>query len=191
MAAVNFDSQPLPRVWSEAAERVSAYLRACRVRNPELRRELVRRIVSAAALRQEAEPGRSPIELAAEETRRLVEDWTERLLGRPAAESGAQRFAHARAAVLLADLPTAWPDGFLNPREQPEEFGRLFKATYLQAGPDLEFSNMGPRPIDLGPVSGLADNTWKTFDKWPILRGAVTWGLFVAALVLGFLALRY
>lgn len=191
MAAVNFDSQPMPRTWSEAAERVSAYLRACRVRNPAVRRELVRRIVNAAAERHAVEPERSPIELAGEETRRVVEDWTRRFLERPDGESDAQRFAHARAAVLLADLPAAWPDGFLNPDEQPAEFGRLFKATYLQAGPDLEFSNMGPRAIDLGPVSGLADNTWKTFDKWPILRGAVTWGLFLAALVLGFLALRY
>jgi hypothetical protein len=191
MEAVNPDSQHMAQVWNEAGERVSAYLRACRVSNPDLRRQLVRRIVDAAARRHADEPGRSPVELAAEETRRQVEAWTMRFLRRPDNESPAHRFAHARAAVLLADLPRLWPDGFLNPEEQPAEFGRLFETTYLQAGPELDFANMAPRPIDFGPVSDLADHTWKTFDKWPILRGAVTWGLFLAVLGLAFFALRY
>lgn len=189
MAAVN--ELELTTVWREADDRVSAYLRACRINDPELRDQLGRRIIFAARRRHDLEPARAPGDLVAEETRRLVEDWTTRYLGPATDESHAQRFAHARAAVLLADLPERWPDGFLNPAEQPAEFGRRFKSTYLQSGPDLEFSNMSPRPIDLGPVSGIADRTWKTFDKWPMLRGVATWGLFAAALVLAFLAVRF
>jgi hypothetical protein len=34
---------------------------------------------------------------------------------------------------------------------------------------------MTPREIDLGPISDAADETWRTFAKWPLLRGIVTW----------------
>jgi hypothetical protein len=178
-------------IWRDAHDRVTAYLRASRVHDPELCERLGDQIVAAARQRYETESNRTPGDLVAEETRRLVEAWTTRYLGPATDESIAQRFAHARAAVLLANLTERWPDGFLNPAEQPPEFGRRFKSTYLQSGPDLEFSNMSPRPIDLGPMSGLADRTWKTFDKWPMLRGLATWSAFAAALVLAFLALRY
>lgn len=191
MDAVSSTAGFADKVWVEAGERVAAYLRACRVGNPELRRRLVQRIITAAIEDSAMEPQRSPVELAAEETRRLVEVWANRFIPPMPDESPRHRFAHARAAVLLADLPRRWPDGFLNLDEVPREFEQQFQGTYLKAGPELNFSNMTPRPIDLGPVSSLANETWRTFDKWPVLRGVAVWGIFFAVLVIAFFAVRY
>jgi hypothetical protein len=59
------------------------------------------------------------------------------------------------------------------------------KNCYLEAGPGFQFSNMVPRPIDLGPIASAAGGTWATFQKWPLIRGVFLWSLFVS--VLGFL----
>ena len=72
-----------------------------------------------------------------------------------------RKVARARATELLAEL----------------------RSIYLEAGPNLEFTNMAPRPFDLGPVSDVAGETWRTFAKWPILRTLTVWCLF--ALLLG------
>ena len=170
-----------PLVWAEAYERVENHLLAYRVTNRFLLAQLAREILEAAALRREQEPGRDPAELAAEEAERSLDEWIERLIG-PSDETPAQRVARGRAAIHLAGLPRTWPASFLDYHApSPELLGRL-RATYLEAGPDLEFSNMRPRRIDLGPLSDAAGETWRTFAKWPILRGLTVWGLFAGLL---------
>jgi hypothetical protein len=65
------------------------------------------------------------------------------------------------------------------------------RATYLAAGPDLDFASMVPRPIDLGIVRNIADETWKTFTKWPVLRGAFISTLFLTLLGTVFYLVRF
>jgi hypothetical protein len=50
---------------------------------------------------------------------------------------------------------------------------------------------MTPRDIDLGLVSEVADTTWRSFDKWPFLRGVATWLIYLGALAAAFYAVRY
>ena len=90
--------------------------------------------------------------------------------------------ARGRAAIYLAELPGRWPASFLDHQPPPELLAEL-RSIYLEAGPNLEFTNMAPRPFDLGPVSDVAGETWRTFAKWPILRTLTVWCLF--ALLLG------
>lgn len=180
-----------PLVWAEATERVEDYLRAYRVTNRVLLHRLTQHIIGLAAQRHGADPSRLPLELAMEEAMRLIESWLEKLVGAGDAGTPARRFARGRAAMDLAGLPALWPEYFLDYREMPPEMVAQLRATYLDAGPDLEFSNMAPRPIDLGPVPGAADSAWRTFDKWPALGTLLTWTLFVAVLGAAFYVTRY
>lgn len=171
-----------PLVWAEAYERVENQLLAYRVTNRFLLTQLTQEILEAAAVRHEIEPDRAPEDLAAEEAEKSLDAWVERLAG-SGDETPARRIARGRAAIYLAELPRRWPASFLDYHSPPPELLAQLHATYLEAGPDLEFSNMVPRPIDLGPVSGAAGETWRTFAKWPVLRGVMLWGLF--AILLG------
>lgn len=180
-----------PRLWTEATERVEGYLRSYRVDNRLLLHRLTQHIIGRAARRLADEPGREPTALAIEEARRLIEAWLERVVGAADGESAAQRFARGRAAVELANLATAWPEYFLDYREAPPEMTARLRSTYLDAGPDLEFSNMAPRPLDLGPITSAAGSAWRTFDKWPLLGSLAVWILFTAVLAVGFYATRY
>jgi hypothetical protein len=56
------------------------------------------------------------------------------------------------------------------------------RAAYIEAGPELELTRMVPRPLDFGPIANVADEAWKTFARWPVLRAVVGWALFVGLL---------
>jgi hypothetical protein len=176
--------------WAEARERVQGYLRAHGV-PPSALEVLSEQVLKFARERHAEQPDLPPVEIAADAAILLIEGWIQHIVGLNEAEGPGRRLAHERAAVHLAAIPQRWPRHFLNEEEPPPELVEELRSTYVQAGPDLEFSNMMPRPIDLGPVSEVADTTWRTFDKWPFLRGVATWALYVGALALAFYAVRY
>lgn len=106
-------------------------------------------------------------------------------------ESNAHRAARGRARILLADLPGRWPEHFLA-RDLPAEVRSAIGAVPLHATPDLRHTtSMLPQPLDLGPVSDMAEGTWRTFDKWPFLRGVTTWLLFLSLLAVVFYTVRF
>lgn len=175
--------------WAEARERVRGYLRAYGVR-PPFAEELTQQVLEFARARAADAPEQPPVELATDAAMLLVEGWIRSIVGNDDNESPARRFAHERAAVRLADLPRRWPEHFLRADRVPPELAAHLRATYIETGPDLAFSNMAPRPIDLGPVSDVADTTWRTFDKWPLLRGLATWALYLGLLALAFYTVR-
>lgn len=179
-----------PELWGDAYARVERLLLAYRVTNRFLLAQLSNHILHSAAQRHAAEPGRPRADIAGEEAVRLIGDWIDALIG-PSDDSRARRFALGRAAIFLADLPARWPASFLNFRDPPPELLERLRTTYLAAGPDLEFSNMAPRPIDLGPISNAAGETWHAFAKWPVLRGAFLWSLFLGLLGTAFFLTRF
>jgi hypothetical protein len=170
-----------PVVWARAYERVENRLLAYRVRNRFLLTQLTREILEQAAARREQEPDRAPEDLAAEEAERSLDAWIARLSTRDG-DPPIRQVARGRAAIYLAGLPERWPASFLDHDPPPELVAEL-RSIFLEAGPNLEFTNMAPRPFDLGPVSEVAGGTWRTFAKWPILRTLTVWCLF--ALLLG------
>ena len=176
--------------WAEARERVRAYLSAHGV-PPARLEELSEQVLAFARERRSAQHEQHPVEIAADAAMLLIDGWIQMHVGLDPSENAGRRFAHERAAVHLADLPQRWPQHFLREDGLPPEMLRELRTTYVQAGPDLEFSNMTPREIDLGPVSEVADTTWRTFDKWPFLRGVATWLIYLAALTAAFYAVRY
>lgn len=176
--------------WTEARERVRGYLRAHGVPASAIE-SLSEQVLQFARERHAAQPDLPPVELAADAAILLIEGWIQHIVGLNENEGPGRRLAHERAAVHLAQIPQRWAQHFLTEQDPPEELVRELRATYTDAGPDLVFSNMAPRPIDLGPVSEVADTTWRTFDKWPFLRGVATWALYIGALALAFYAVRF
>ena len=175
--------------WTEAGSRVRAYLAAHGVQ-PPIREEIAGQIILMAKDRQAGGSDGSPSAMAIECAIELIDSWIEHIVGSESDETAGRRFAHERASVHLAQVPRKWPGHFLSSRDVPEELANHLRSTYVKAGPDLEFSKMVSRPIDLGPVSDAAGSTWRTFDKLPALRAVAVWVIYIALLALAFVAVR-
>lgn len=124
-----------------------------------------------------------------------VQDWLDRWAAPYGTtirgQSHDQRAARGRARIFLAGLPVRWPAAFLSP-VLPLAARAAISALPLHATPDLrETTRMVPQPLDLGPVSEVAEGTWRTFDKWPVLRGVTIWLLFFALLAAVLYTVRY
>ncbi len=175
--------------WNAAYVRVEDYLRAHRIHNRLHQSRLIQTVLERAARRHEANPALEPTTLAAEEIEALMDEWFSEVLDNK--NHPQERVATAgRVAMLLSDGPQKWPYAFLDSQTIPEDFTREMRASSMQAGPDMTFSNMAPRPIDLGTISEAAGETLERFEKWPILRTLVLWGLFLATLLAIFRATR-
>ncbi|MBC2606781.1 hypothetical protein [Pelagicoccus albus] len=163
--------------WGDAYQRVERYFCALHIQDRLLLSQLVAKILSRAAERVEPS-GKSPSVLAMEEAKKVVRTWFAEVLeaaGVPQKEIGAQ----GRLALFLADMPTRWQGEFLHPGPWPQEFLDSMKNTFLRTGPDFSEARMIPRKIDLGPVSAVADETWRVIDRWPFVGALVVWTIYI------------
>lgn len=175
--------------WAEVQDRVRSYLAACGVAEP-VREEITGQILLIARDRAEADSSKSGTEHAIESAIALIDSWIEHIVGTSASEGPGLRSAHERASVHLAQIPRLWPEHFLRSGEIPADLAECLRSVHVTASPGLQFSNMAPRPIDLGPVSGAAGSTWRTFDRWPALRAVAVWAIYIVLLALAFVAVR-
>jgi hypothetical protein len=95
-----------------------------------------------------------------------------------------------RVALLICDGPQKWPYAFLDSKTIPEDFAAAMRASSLKAGPDMTVSSMVPRDIDLGPITEVAGETLERIEKWPWLKVAALWAIFLGALLGIFFATR-
>jgi hypothetical protein len=175
--------------WNDAYVRAEDYLRAHRIHNRLHQSRLILRILERAARRHEANPSASPTTLAAEEAEQMMDAWFGEVLGEK--DLPHDRLAvTGRVALLLTDGPQKNPYAFLNDEQVPPEFARALQRSSIDAGPDLAVSSMVPRPIDLGPITEAAGETFERFEQWPLLRTVALWILFAAALAAIFHATR-
>lgn len=131
--------------------------------------------------------------LAAQPVERIQEDldaWAQSLGLRSTEEMSVTQKACARARLFLAAVPARWPAHFLK-ASPPPELAAAAHAIRLEPMRPLRQTNMAPQPIDLGPVGDVADETWRTFDTWPVLRGLTIWLLFALLLVSVFYVVRF
>ncbi len=174
--------------WNAAYVRVEDYLRAHRIHNRLHQSRLIHQVLERTASRHEADPALSPTVLAAEEIEALMDLWFADLLderGQPH-----ERIAvDGRLALLLCDGAQRWPYAFLD-REIPAEFEAAMRGVAVRAGPDVTFSSMAPRPIDLGPIPEVAGETMERIERWPILRALLLWLLFAGVLAAIFYVTR-
>lgn len=171
---------PYASEWDEAYARVESYLRSHRIQNRVLLSGLVNGIVRRA-VDESARRGGDPVTLTMELADRTMADWFHHVLGdNGAAES--RLSIRGRLALAMANVPERWPEHFLGPDPLPGELAAAMRDCFLEAGPDLQFTNMAPRPIDLGPIASVAGGTWSTFKKWPLIKGLFLWVLFLSGL---------
>ncbi|MBP6604032.1 MAG: hypothetical protein KA250_19635 [Verrucomicrobiales bacterium] len=161
--------------WNEAYRRVESYFSALRVENKLLLSSLVFKILGIASERLGKEPGRLPVELAAEETDRLLVSWFRRFLVGSEVEPIDRLSARGRLALLLVDTKVPWQHLFLTDEPVPEEVVNAMRTAYLRADPDFRFVEMRPRPIDLGIVA-VANRTFESMGIW---KTAVQWLLWI------------
>jgi hypothetical protein len=174
--------------WNAAYVRVEDYLRAHRIHNRLHQSRLIQQVLERAARRHESNPTLSPTVLAAEEIEALMDLWFADIFderGQPH-----ERIAvDGRLALLLCDGAQRWPYAFLD-RAIPKEFEEAMRAVAVRAGPEMKFSSMAPRPIDLGPIPEAAGETMERIERWPILRALLLWLLFAGALAAIFYVTR-
>jgi len=161
--------------WNEAYRRVEAYFSALRVENKLLLSSLVFKILGRVSERAAAEPDRPPVELAAEETDRLLVQWFRRVLDGSEVEPVDRLSARGRLALLMVQSEIPWQQLFLGDEPIPESVAAAMKTAYLRADPDFRFVEMRPRPIDLGIVD-VANRTFESMGTW---RTAVQWLLWL------------
>ncbi len=167
--------------WSEAYERVELYFLSLRIENKLLLSQLIAKILARASERLEDGAPLSPSVIAMQEARKELNEWFHAVLNAAGLESK-DVGAHGRLALFLSNLPGNWQNEFMHPGPWPAEFLDEVRSAYLDTSPEFERSSMTPRPIRLGPVSALADGTWKAIDRWPYIGTAFVWGLYLAVL---------
>ena len=134
------------------------------------------KILGRANLRHEQETHRLPVEIAAEETDKLIVSWFRDVLGDEAPEPLDRISARGRLALLLVESRVPWQQLFLSEEPVPEQFKEAIREAYLRADPDFSFVEMRPRPIDLGIVHA-ANRTLESMGRF---RTAVQWALWIA-----------
>jgi hypothetical protein len=175
--------------WNAAYVRTEDYLRAHRIHNRLHQSRLIQSVLELAAQRHERNPAIDPTLLAAEETERLMDEWFAEVLN--AKDLPHERIAiDGRVALLICDGPQKWPYAFLDSRMIPEDFAKAMRASSIKAGPDMTVSSMVPRDIDLGAITEAAGETLERIEKWPWVRVAALWILFLGALLGIFFATR-
>lgn len=171
---------PADPAWDEAFLRVESYLRAHRVESRILLNRLTVEVIAAARDRVAEQPELAPLAAAMGEADARLGAWFTQLLDEPAGKR-TRIGPRGRLALVLAQVPRRWPQHFLDTTGAPEEMVAAMRASYLEVGPELQFTNMAPQPIDLGPLANAAGDTWETLRRRPWLRLAA--GVVVAVVV--------
>jgi hypothetical protein len=142
----------------------------------------------AASFAAHPQPPDAPLDPTAEIVDAL-DDWGLTLPADGEPDLTSEGTARSRARLLLVGLPACRPG--LCHGTLPPGLAAALARTHLQAVPDLHQTSMTPQPLDLGPLSEVADETWRTFDKWPALRGLAIWTLFLALLAAVLVTIRF
>jgi hypothetical protein len=187
VASASLSSEPVGPAWDEAFLRVESYLRAHQIESRLVLNRLALEIVRAARTAAAQPAGMpaalcDPVALAMREAERRTTAWFTRVLGDAVDPDDERLGTRGRIALVMADVPARWPQYFLAETPPPPELVEAMRAAYIEAGPELELTRMVPRPFDFGPIANVADEAWKTFARWPVLRAILGWLLFVGLL---------
>ncbi len=171
--------------WNDAYARLADYFRAHRIHSRLHRTWLILETLKRAAVTHGKHPEQSPTAVAIHEARRMHRDWLRGIIGDLKVPEG-RLDANGRLAFLLCDGPNEYPDFFLNSSDAPLEMLTAMRAPIQQSGPDLAVSSMVPRPIDLGALPDIAEETSGFFGRHPWARYTIlavaaalaAWGLW-------------
>jgi hypothetical protein len=95
--------------------------------------------------------------------------------------------AAGRLGFHLSGGPARWPNFFLDKNNLSEDMMEAMRSAVRTSGPGMQVSKMTPRDIDLGIVSEVAEDTFDTLGRHPILRYTIL--ISIVGGVLGYLYL--
>ena len=172
-----------PEEWNSAYEKLESYLRAHEVDSHLHRAHLITMILRSVSRRWQGKTPTAPLAtLVIEETNRLLNEWFTRIMDLPEGTSTNFTAADGRVALFLCDGPLRWPYAFLEPRQIPDDLKTAMRKSLMRAGPELQISNMVPRPIDFGLIPDFADDAMDTLNRMPVIKALFGWLIFLAIL---------
>lgn len=189
MEALNIQFAPATGTeeeWNEAYARLADYFRSYQLHNRIRRTQLILETLRRAAEAHARDPARSPTEHSIEQARQMLRDWLGAVY-RDLNLSEAQLEATGRLGFYLSGGPARWPHFFLDDENLPADMAEAMRSAVRTSGPGMQVSKMTPRDIDLGIVSDVAEDTFDTLGRHPMLRYALL--LVIAGAVLGYLYL--
>jgi len=173
-----------PEEWNSAYEKLESYLRAHEVDSHFHRAHLITMILRRVSRRWQGTPAPAePIAtLAVKETNLLLNEWFSRIMDLPEGTAGNFTTADGRVALFLCDGPLRWPYAFLESRNIPDDLKNEMRRNLMRAGPELQISNMVPRPIDLGLFPEIADDAMDALNRMPVIKALIGWLIFLTIL---------
>jgi hypothetical protein len=172
-----------PEEWNSAYEKLESYLRAHEVDSHLHRAHLNTMILRRVSRRWQNQRPTEPLAtLVIEEANRLLNEWFTLIMDIPAGTNTNFTAADGRVALFLCDGPLRWPYAFLEPRQIPIDLKVAMRKSLIRAGPELQISNMVPRPIDLGLFPEIADDAMDALNRMPVIKALIGWLLFLAFL---------
>ncbi len=189
MEAVNIQFAPATGTeeeWNEAYARLADYFRSYQLHNRIRRTQLILETLRRAAEAHAVDSTRTPTAHSIEQARLMLRDWLGTIY-RDLNLSEAQIEAAGRLGFYLSGGPARWPHFFLDDENLPEDMAEAMRSAVRTSGPGMQVSKMTPRDIDLGIVSEVAEDTFETLGRHPMLRYALL--ITIAGSVLGYLYL--
>lgn len=186
MEAVNIQFAPATGTeeeWNEAYARLADYFRSYRLHNRIRRTQLILETLRRAAEAHAKDLSRTPTAHAIEQARLMLHEWFGEIYS-DLHLTDSQIEAAGRLGFHLCDGPNRWPHFFLDRDQLPEDMTEAMRSAVRTSGPRMQISKMTPREIDLGIISGAAEDTFDTLGRHPLLRYVVL--LLIAVGVLGY-----
>jgi len=144
-------------------------------------------ILRRVSLRWQGKTPPAPLAtLVIQETNQLLNEWFIRIMDLPEAASTNFTAADGRVALFLCDGPLRWPYAFLENRKIPDDLKNAMRKSLMRAGPELQISNMVPRPIDFGLIPEFADDAMDALNRRPVIKALIGWLIFIATLTILF-----
>ena len=184
MEAVNIQFAPATGTedeWNEAYARLADYFRSYRLHNRIRRTQLILETLRRAAEAHSRDPRRTPTEHAIEQAKLMLHEWLGTIYGSMHL-TDSQLEAAGRLGFHLCDGPNRWPHFFLDRDNLPPDMTEAMRSAVRASGPQMQVSKMTPRDIDLGRITAVAEDTFDTLGRRPIIRYALLSTLVVAVL---------
>jgi len=192
MEAVNIQFAPetgTEEEWNEAYARLADYFRSYQLHNRIRRTQLILETLRRAAAAHKTDTKKTPTAHSIEQARFMLKEW----LGAIYSDMNlneSQLEAGGRLGFHLSGGPARWPNFFLDKENLPQDMIEAMRSAVRASGPGMQVSKMTPRDIDLGRVSEVAEDTFDTLGRHPILRYSILIGIVVAVLTYLYLLFR-
>lgn len=155
--------------WSQACDRLEAYLLVLGVQSSLRRHQLVLALLAEAMARHRENPARSPTELLLSFTLERVQKWL-------ADEEGlaVDQWEQARRLLILylTGGPQIWPKAAV---EEKTLLVPRKLASSLLPGPEVVLSHMASQPLDYGPLATIAKEAWEDVSWKDVLVALLFW----------------